>query len=87
MGMKSPSATPAAAPAAEPRKIEAKPAATAAPRPEVKGQVAMHAIITGYEVASHLAPVIAAGPDKTKETLHALAAEVAARIESYTFRE
>jgi hypothetical protein len=73
-----------ATPAAEPRKIEAaKPAA----RPEVKGQVAMHAIITGYEVASHLAPVIAAGVDKTKETLHALAAEVAAKIEAYTFRE
>jgi hypothetical protein len=70
-----------ATPAAEPRKIEA------APRPEVKGQVAMHAIITGYEVASHLAPVIAAGVDKTKETLHALAAEVAAKIEAYTFRE
>lgn len=76
---------PGATPAAEPKKLEAKPAASA-PRPEVKGQVAMHAIITGYEVASHLAATLAASPEKVKETLHTLAAEVAAKVEAYTFK-
>lgn len=85
MPMKSSSATATATPT-EPRKIEAKPAASA-PRPEVKGQVAMHAIITGYEVASHLAATLAASPEKVKDTLHTLAAEVAAKIEAYTFHE
>lgn len=96
MPLKAKSETPAAAPAAA---APAAPAATTTPRAipsegvaanpktkEVKGQVAMHAIITGYNVASRMAATLAASPDKVEEKLHALAASVAAKVEAYTFK-
>jgi hypothetical protein len=81
--------TPAAAPAAAPVAAEA-PTQKAAPRArnaEVRGQVRMHAIKSGYDVAALLAATIATGPEGVKAELHRLAKEVAAEIEAYTFAE
>lgn len=68
----------------------AAPKAISAPvdgkKKEVRGQVAMHAIMTGYEVASRMAAILAASPDKVEERLHKLAVDVAQQIEAYTFK-
>lgn len=82
--------TPAAAPAAAPVAAEAPAQKAAAPRArnsEVRGQVRMHAIKSGYDVAALLAATIATGPEGVKAELHRLAKEVAAEIEAYTFAE
>jgi len=55
--------------------------------PQVKGQVAMHAIITGYKVGANLAAALGSTPDKIREELHKLAAEVAKKVEEYTYHE
>lgn len=54
---------------------------------KVKGQVAMHAIISGYDAASRLVLTLAPKPDEARNLLHTLAAEIAAKIETYSFHE
>lgn len=51
----------------------------------VHGQVRMHGIIAGYKVAAQLAPTLANTASGIKDELHKLAAEVAAKIEEYSF--
>lgn len=82
--------TQAAAPAAAPVAAETPTQKAATPRArntEVRGQVRMHAIKSGYDVAALLAATIATGPEGVKAELHRLAKEVAAEIEAYTFAE
>lgn len=52
---------------------------------KVHGQVRMHGIIAGYKVASAIAPTLANTSASIKDELHKLAAEVAAKIEAYSF--
>lgn len=52
---------------------------------KVHGQVKMHGLICGYKVAAQLAPTLANTASGIKDELHKLAAEVAAKIEEYSF--
>lgn len=87
--------TPAAATAAQPAPAVANtPPVAAAPAParsaeerRVRGQVRMHAIIAGYGVGGALAATLGTSPASVREELHKLAAEVADKIESYSFHE
>ena len=54
---------------------------------KVKGQVAMHAIIAGYNTASRLVLTLAPKPTESEDLLHTLAAKIAAKIEAYSFHE
>lgn len=54
---------------------------------KVKGQVAMHAIIAGYETASRLVLTLSPKPTEARDLLHTLAAEIAAKVEAYSFHE
>lgn len=69
-------------------------AAPAAPKTErsaeekrAHGQVRMHAIIAGYRVGGALAATLGTSPASVKDELHKLAAEVADKIEEYSFHE
>lgn len=53
---------------------------------KVRGQVAMHAIVVGYEAASRLVLTLAPKPDEARSLLHTLAAEIAKNVEEYSFR-
>lgn len=52
---------------------------------KVRGQVRMHAIIAGYRVGGMLAATLGTSPASVREELHKLAAEVADKIEGYSF--
>lgn len=54
---------------------------------KVRGQVRMHAIIAGYKVGGMLAATLGTSPNTIREELHKLAAEVADKIEGYSFSE
>lgn len=54
---------------------------------KVRGQVAMHAIIEGYDAASRLVLTLAPKPDEARNLLHTLAAEIAGKIETYSFHD
>lgn len=83
----------AAAPVAQavPAEVLAKaatPRAALVPEDKkVKGQVAMHAIIAGYNAASRLVLTLAPKPAESEDMLHTLAAKIAAKIEAYSFHD
>lgn len=54
---------------------------------KIKGQVAMHAIIAGYNAASRLVLTLAPKPTESEDLLHTLAAKIAAKIEAYSFHD
>lgn len=54
---------------------------------KIKGQVAMHAIIAGYNAASRLVLTLAPKPTESEDMLYTLAAKIAAKIEAYSFHE
>lgn len=86
-----PAAPEGVAPAAQAVPTEAKAAAPrtaqGAEDKKVKGQVAMHAIIAGYETASRLVLTLSPKPTEARELLHTLAAEIAGKVEAYSFHE
>lgn len=90
------SAAPVAEAPATPPAVLGAGTATTPPAPKVErtaeekrahGQVRMHAIIAGYRVGGALAATLGTSAASVKEELHKLAAEVADKIESYSFAE
>lgn len=68
-------------------KVAAPRTAQGAEDKKVRGQVAMHAIVEGYNAASRLVLTLAPKPDEARNLLHTLAAEIAAKIEAYSFHD
>lgn len=73
--------------AVETPKAAAPRTAQGAEDKKVRGQVAMHAIVEGYNAASRLVLTLAPKPDEARNLLHTLAAEIAAKIETYSFHD
>lgn len=76
-----------AQPIAETAKAAAPTSARSAEEKRVRGQVRMHAIIAGYKVGGALAATLGTSPDSVRAELHKLAAEVADKIEAYSFED
>lgn len=68
-------------------KVAAPRTAQGAEDKKVRGQVAMHAIIEGYNAASRLVLTLAPKPEEARNLLHTLAAEIAGKIETYSFHD
>lgn len=82
-----PAAEAPATPVVPEAKVAAPRTAQGAEDKKVRGQVAMHAIIEGYTAASRLVLTLAPKPEEARNLLHTLAAEIAGKIEAYSFHD